>query len=119
MARAGRSTDLPFLDVFYSATMSIPESGVDADVKIDYGWATSGRKNHVDLMRISRGGSDADYPKQSARLTTIMNSIPKASLGACTLSIVTNAADTTFSARGTYTLRLNAGPRQGLILLLK
>ena len=119
VARAGRSTDLPFLDFFYSATMSIPESGVDADVKIDYGWATSGRKNHVDLMRISRGGSAADYPKQSARLTTIMNSIPKASLGACTLSIVTNAADTAFSAHGTYTLRLNAGPRQGLILLLK
>jgi len=119
VAREGRSTELPFLDIFYSATMSIPESGVYADVKIDPQWARSGRKNYVNLMRINRGGSGSDYPIQSARLTTIMNSIPKASLDGCTLSIVTNAADTTFSARGTYTLRLNAGPRVGTLLLIR
>ncbi len=116
--------ELPYLDVTYTATMSIPEKGMDLDLAIDNKWARSGRKNYLDLMRITRGGSGPDFAKQSDRLTTIMNTVPSESLKGCTLSIVTNEVDTAYDTayggrNGTFVLRLNAGPKRGIMFIVR
>lgn len=120
----GKVDDKPYLDVVYTSTMSIPERGMDLDLAINNKWAQSGRKNYLDLMRISRGGSGPDFAKQSDRLTTLMNSISSDALNGCTLSIVTNEVDTAFDAAyggkyGTFVLRLHAGPQRGILFLVR
>lgn len=120
----GKVDELPYLDVTYTATMSIPVKGMDLDLAIDNEWARSGRKNYLDLMRISRGGSGPDFANQSDRLTTIMNTVPSESLNGCTLSIVTNEVDTAYDTayggrNGTFVLRLNAGPKRGIMFIVR
>lgn len=117
--REGKTDGRPYLDVRYAATTSISASGIDAEVKVAYGWAMSGRRNFIDLIRTSRGGSAEDHDEMPKRLQAIMDSIPVAPLNGCSLSIVTNLADTTFSGSGTYSLRLTAGPRKGLTVLVR
>ena len=115
---AGQVEDGVYLTL-RDASVTLPDGGVTAALEVDKAWASSGRKNFVDLMRVSRGGSEGDAATQLERLTVIMNSIPQESLKGCTLSVVTDASDSDFGAKGSLTLRLNAGPRQGLMLLFK
>ena len=108
--REGKADGRPYVDLWrdnasYSVFNGQP-GRFGLKVSADEHWARSGRSNCVDLIRAMKISKNV-----VSELTAIMSTVDPATLGGMTLSVV---EDDTYAY-----LRLNAGPRQGMVIILR
>ena len=115
VAEGGRAPDadafLQLTTTTKNATGISNPGSAKIDLDIDDKWATSGRKNYVDL--ISLPSSAVTTALETLRDATLADPEQVARLGKCTLSVVDD------TVAGKKVLRLNAGPAIGLMLILR
>ena len=104
--RAPGSAALAFTcnDPAYTAFYGLNLCRLNLD--IDEKWARKGGDVHADLVSIPKATRDA-----ATQLQTLANTVPADSLGKCTLSVVETETH--------QVLRLTAGPRRGLAILIR